>query len=184
MNLDKAIQNRHSVRRFTSKKPDWRDIIECIDSVRYAPMAGNIFSLKFIVVSDKEKIQNLADAAQQYFISQAQYVVVVCTNPSRTINSFEEQGKKYCKQQAGAAIQNFLLKIQESKLATCWIGHFVEEQVKRALQIPENINVEAILPIGYEYGKTENKRKIDFNQILYFDKYGNKKMNKIKTLDV
>jgi len=93
MNLDKAIQNRHSVRRFTSKKPDWRDIIECIDSVRYAPMAGNIFSLKFIVVSDKEKIQNLADAAQQYFISQAQYVVVVCTNPSRTINSFEEQGK-------------------------------------------------------------------------------------------
>jgi len=137
-----------------------------------------------LLSATRKKFKNLADAAQQYFISQAQYVVVVCTNPSRTINSFEEQGKKYCKQQAGAAIQNFLLKIQESKLATCWIGHFVEEQVKRALQIPENINVEAILPIGYEYGKTENKRKIDFNQILYFDKYGNKKMNKIKTLDV
>ena len=184
MNLDKAIQNRHSVRRFTSKKPDWREIIECIDSARYAPMAGNIFSLKFIVVSDKEKIQKLADAAQQHFIAQAHYVVVVCTNPSRTINSYEEQGEKYCRQQAGAAIQNFLLKIQEAKLATCWVGQFVEEQVKSTLQIPENINVEAIFPIGYEYGKTQKARKIDFNQILYFDKYENKKMNKIKKLDV
>jgi len=159
MNIDKAIQNRHSVRRFTSKKPDWRDIIECIDSARYAPMAGNIFSLKFIVVSDKEKIQKLADAAQQHFIAQAHYVVVVCTNPSRTINSYEEQGKKFCRQQAGAAIQNFLLKIQEAKLATCWVGHFVEEQVKEALQIQEDINVEAIFPIGYELGKTQKQEK-------------------------
>ena len=183
MNLNKTIQNRHSVRRFTSKKPDWRDIIECIDSARYAPMAGNIFSLKFIVVSDKEKIQKLADAAQQHFIAQAHYVVVACTNPKRTIN-FHEQGEKFCRQQAGAAIQNFLLKIQEAKLATCWVGHFVEEQVKSTLQIPEDIQVEAIFPIGYELGKTEKRRKIDFNQVLYFDKYKNKKMKKIKTLDV
>ena len=184
MNLNRAIQNRHSVRRFNSKKPDWRDIIECIDSARYAPMAGNIFSLKFIVVSDREKIQKLADAAQQHFIAQAHYVVVACTNPSRTINSYEERGEKFCRQQAGSAIQNFLLKIQETKLATCWVGYFIEEQVKETLQIPENIQVEAMFPIGYEFGKTEKRRKIDFNQILYFDKYGNKKMNKIKKLNV
>jgi len=183
MNLGKAIQNRHSVRRFTSKKPDWRDIIECIDSVRYAPMAGNIFSLKFIVVSDPEKIQKLADASQQHFIAQAHYVVVACTNPSRTMNSFEEQGEKFLRQQAGAAIQNFLLKIQEAKLATCWVGHFVEGQIKEALQIPEDINVEAILPIGYEFGKTPKKRKTDFDRILYFDKYGKKKMNAIRTIN-
>jgi len=184
MNLDKAIQNRHSVRRFTSKKPDWRDIIECIDSARYAPMAGNIFTLKFIVVQDKEKIQKLADAAQQHFIAQAHYVVVACTNSSKTVNAFEERAEKYCRQQAGAAIQNFLLKIQEAKLATCWIGHFVEEQVKATLQIPENIQVEAMFPIGYEFGKTEKRRKTDFNNILYFNKYKNKKMNTIKKLDV
>lgn len=129
MNLDKAIQNRHSVRRFTSKKPDWREILECLDAARYAPMAGNIFSLKFIVVSDKEKIQKLADAAQQPFIAQAHYVIVACTNSKKIVDCYEERGEKYGKQQAGAAIQNFLLKIQESKLATCWVGHFVDHMV-------------------------------------------------------
>lgn len=183
MNLDKAIQERHSVRRFTSKKPDWREILECLDATRYAPMAGNIFSLKFIVVSDKEKIKKLADAAQQSFIAQAHYVVVACTNSKKTTDCFEERGERYCKQQAGTAIQNFLLKIQESKLATCWIGHFVDHMVKQILQIPDNIEVEAMFPIGYEYGKTPSKRKPDFAKIIYFHKYGNSKMNKIKTLE-
>jgi len=184
MNLDKAIQNRHSVRRFTSKKPNWRDIIECIDSARYAPMAGNNFSVKFIVVADRKKIQKLSEAAQQNFIVQAHYVVVVCTDSKRTANSYGERGEKYCKQQAGAAIQNFLLKIEEKNLAACWVGHFVDHMVKEILAIPEGVQVEAMLPVGYEFGKTEKKRKIDFNQILYFEKYKNKKMNNPAKIDI
>ena len=184
MDLDKAIQSRKSVRKFNSKKPNWRDIIECVDVARYAPMAGNNYTLKFIVVDNKEKIQMLADAANQSFITQAQYVVVVCTNPSRTVNAYGERGKKYCRQQAGAAIQNFLLKIQEKGLATCWVGAFVDDMVKRALNIPEDINVEAIFPIGYEYFKTKPRPKIEIDRILYFNEYKNKKMKKPNKLDV
>ncbi|MFH1151733.1 MAG: nitroreductase family protein, partial [Nanoarchaeota archaeon] len=103
MQLDKAIQNRHSTRKFKDKKPDWRDIIECVDAMRHAPMAGNNFSLKFILVDDEKTIQKLADAAQQDFIKQAKYVVVVCTDSSRTINAYEKRGEIYCRQQAGAA---------------------------------------------------------------------------------
>jgi len=182
MDLDKAIKSRQSVRKFSSKKPDWRDIIECIDSVRYAPMAGNYFSLKFIVVDDKKKIEKLAEAAQQDFILKAQYVVVVCTNPKTTLNAYEERGKIYCRQQAGAAIQNFLLKIQEKGLSTCWVGYFVDEQIKNELKIPANINVEAIFPIGYELGKTRKKSKINIDHILFFNKYKEKKMQKPKNL--
>ena len=54
--LDKIIHNRRSVKKFKSTKPDWRTIIECIDAMRYAPMAGNNYSLKFILVDDKDKI--------------------------------------------------------------------------------------------------------------------------------
>ena len=126
MELDKAIKSRKSVRKFKEKKPDWRDIIECIDATRYAPMAGNNFPLKFILVKDSEKIQKLSEAAQQPFISKAPYVVVVCTNPLRIQNAYPEFAEKFCKQQAGAAIQNFLLKIQEKGLSTCWVGYFLE----------------------------------------------------------
>jgi nitroreductase len=181
--LDKIIKSRRSVRKFNSKKPDWRKIIECIDLMRYAPMAGNNFSLKFILVDDEEKIEKMAKASQQQFINQAKYVVVVCTTPSRTEISFEERGKDYLKQQAGAAIQNFLLKITESGLSTCWIGHFVDDEIKSTLNIPKDMHVEALFPIGYAFNKPKSKRIIDLNDVLYFNKYGNKKMNDVPKID-
>jgi len=185
MELNKVIQSRRSVRKFKDKKPDWREIIECIDSMRYAPMSGNNFTLKFILVNEQEKIQKIADAAQQSFIAKAKYIVVVCSNPSRIVNAYGKKGEIYSRQQAGAAIQNFLLKIQEAGLSTCWVGAFVENMVKRALKIPENINVEALFPIGYEFEKKRTRKmKIDLDNILYFNEYKNRKMKKIKTLEV
>jgi len=184
MELNKTIQSRKSIKKFKSKKPDWRDIIECIDSARYAPMAGKNFSLNFILIDDKEKIRKISEATQQSFVGTAHYIVVVCSNPSRTINAYEEKGEKFIRQQAGAGIQNFLLKIQEVGLATCWIGYFVEEIIKRELKIPKEVNVEALFPIGYEFEKTKAKPKIDIDRILYFNKYGNKKMKTPKKLEV
>lgn len=182
MELDKAIQSRKSVRKFKDKKPDWRKIIECIESMRYAPMAGNSFTLKFILVNDEKKIAKLAQASQQDFISNSKYVVVVCSNPSRTKNEFgEESAKIWTRQQAGAAIENFLLKIVETGLSTCWIGYFVEEQIKKELKIPDDLNVEAIFPIGYEADKPRTRRlKIDLDNVLYFEEYGNQQMKKQK----
>jgi len=176
MGVERLIKARRSIRKFKSSKPDWREIIECIDSTRYAPMAGNNFYLKFILVEDGEKIQKLAEAAQQNFITKAKYVIVVCTTPGRTETAYGERGSKYLKQQAGAAIQNLLLKLTECKLATCWVGHFVDEQVKDILDIPDEIDVEAMFPIGYPYEKPKEKRYIELDSILYFNKYGNKRM--------
>ena len=181
MELDKIIKSRRSVRKFKDKKPNWRDILDCIDSMRYTPMAGGNFTLKFILVDDKEKIEKLAAAAQQDFINQAKYVLVICSDPFRTVNAYEKRGEIYCKQQAGAAIQTFLLKISEVGLATCWIGHFIDEQVKRVLKIPEKINVEAMLPIGYEFRKPVTRKiKADLDTALYFNIYKNKRMKNVR----
>ncbi|MDO8516982.1 MAG: nitroreductase family protein [Nanoarchaeota archaeon] len=178
MDLDKAIKTRKSVRRYSNKKPDWRDIIKAIDFVRFAPMAGNTFSMKFILVSDKEKIRELQEACQQSFVSQAQYVVVAVSNDSKTIMSYgDDFGKKFSRQQAGAAIQNLLLKLNSMGLATCWVGYFSEEQIKRALKISDKMIVEAIFPIGYETKvKESRKSKPDLENVIFFDEYGNKMM--------
>jgi nitroreductase len=184
MELDKAIKSRKSVRKFNNKKPNWKDIVECIDAARFAPTAGNNFTLKFILIDDEEKIQKLAEASQQDFIAQAKYVVAVCSNSARLKNAYEERGEKFNHQQVGAAIENFLLKVQEKKLSTCWIGYFVEEQVKKILAIPVNIEVEALFPIGYEKEKPTTKRlKIDMDSILYFDSYNEKRMKPLKRVD-
>ena len=177
MELTKAIQSRHSTRKFKDKKPNWREIIECIDAMRYSPTAGNNSTLKIILVDDKNKIEKIADACQQDFVGKVDYVVVVCSKKELLVNAYEKKGEKFNNQQTGAAIENFLLKIEEKKLATCWIGYFVESQVKQILKIPANVEVEAILPIGYEKEKSYTKRiKIDLDNILYFNDFGNKRM--------
>jgi nitroreductase len=182
MDLDKAIKSRRSVRKYKSREPDWQDIIESIDAARYAPMAGNNYTLKFILIDEKDKIDLIAKYCQQEFIAQAHYIIVACSNPSRTINSYGESGKIYSRQQAGAGLQNFWLKLVEKGLSTCWVGLFVESSVKELLKIPKEVNVEAIFPIGYSNEKSEKKEKIELDSILYFNKYGEKKMKKEKVL--
>jgi len=144
---------------------------------RLVPLAGNIPSLKFILVSDEEKINKLAEACQQDFVSRAGFIVAICSDTTQCARSYGERGKIYAKQQAGAAIQNFLLKITELGLATCWVGDFVDDEVKRILQIPDNINVEALFPVGYEMpSKSKQRMKMDLDEILYFNVWKNKYM--------
>jgi len=184
MDIEKAIQKRHSVRKFSDKKPDWREIIECIDATRYAPMAGSNFTLKFILVDEKDKIEKIAEASEQNFISQTKFLVAVCSKPDRVINAFGEKGEVYFRQQAGAGIQNFLLSIVDKGLSTCWIGDFNEKKVKKILGIPEGVFVEALFPIGYEYEKNSKlKNRIPLDNVLYFNDYGNKYMKKEKKLE-
>lgn len=178
--LDRIIKERKSIKKFSDKKPDWRDIIEAIDKARYSPMAGNLFSLKFILIDEQEKIDKLAEASQQDFISYTKYIVVVCSNPSKTMKAFPERGKIYLRQQAGAGIQNFLLKLEELGLSTTWVGHFIDKRIKSILKIPKDIQIEAIFPIGYEnkIKKSKPKKKIRIDNILYFNEYNKKRMKK------
>ena len=177
MKLKDAIENRVDVKRFDLKKPDWRKIIRAIDFARFGSSAGNNFSVRFILVTDEDVISKLADASQQSFIGKAKSVVVVASDPASLVRSYEERGVKYCRLQAGVAIQNFLLGLEEEKLVTSWVWYFEDEQVKRVLGIPESVNVEGIFPVGAQTkvsGKA--KRNVKLENVLFFGKYGEKKM--------
>lgn len=176
MQLDEAIKSRKSVRRFSDKKPDWRKIIRAIDAARYAPCAGNIFITKFILVQDEEKIKKICAATQQDFVGTAKAIVVVVNETSKLERMYGERAKRYARQQVGAAIQNFLLKLTEEGLVTTWVGHFSDDMIKDALEIG-SADVEAIFPIGVETKiETRPKQKRDLETIIYFDKWKNKYM--------
>ena len=163
MELDKAIKSRSSVRKFKSKKPDWRDIIECIDVARFIPKAGGNYTLKFIMVENPESIKNQRRVPTGFHRTST--LRCCCLFKSFKVkNAYGKQGENYSRQQAGAGIQNFLLKIEEAGLSTCWIGYFAESQIKHELKIPEEVNVEAVFPIGFEFEKREQKSSNRFRQ--------------------
>jgi len=179
MDLDKVLDKRKSIRSLKeTKKVNYQDVIKAIEAASKAPLAGNLPCIKYILVSDKDKIQELAQAAQQSFIAKAKYVVAVCCDKKLLEKYYYDRAAKYAEQQTGAAIENFLLKITDLGLASCWIGAFSDETVKRILKIPENITIEAILPIGYEEETKGEKQPLiqSLDNILFFDKYKNKTM--------
>ena len=182
MQLQTTIRKRRSIKKYKDKKPNYRDILDCIDSTRFAPMAGGFFSLKFLIIDDKESIQEIAKFADQSFIKDAPYVVIFVSDPSVTKKAFPESYEKYVKQQAGAAIQNFLLTITEKKLSSCWIGHFNEDKLVNKFKIKGNI--EAIFPIGYEKEKprTRGVQPSIYNR-TYFHIWDNKSIKKPRAVE-
>lgn len=183
MKFDAIINERRSVRKFHPKKPNWREIIEAIDAGNKGPLAGNIGSVKFILVDDAEKIQKVAEACQQSFVGQVNYLILVCSDPRDVTRFYPEKGEVYMHQQAGAAIENILLKIVDLGLSTCWVGLFNENFVKQALKIPGPVYVEAILPVGYSMDKTPRKRKPLLDNSLYFNNWGSRLMKPRKRVE-
>jgi nitroreductase len=177
MKLIDAIKNRVDVKRFDLKKPNWRKVLRAIDAARFGTSAGNHFSTRFILVQDEKLIKKIVDACQQDFIGRAKCVVVAVSDPSSLIRSYDERGERYCRLQAGAAIQNFLLALEEEKLVSSWVWYFVDEQIKNILSIPEKVNVEGVFPIGILPKAVRRvKREVKLDNVLFFDKYGERKM--------
>ena len=173
MEFDKLVKERHCVRSFKKKKiPSYGEIISAIDAAARAPLAGGISSIRYVLVSDEKKIRELAEAAQQNFIADAPYVIVVCTDKKDLVKSYYKRGEMYARQQAGAAIENLFLKLVDLGLATCWIGAFSDETVMRIVDIPESFDIEAMLPVGYELGKSKPRLKPNLDRVLSFDIYG------------
>jgi len=182
MDYDNVLKERRCTRVFSTKKVSFDKIIEICESARMAPMAGNIYTLKLVLVSEKAKKQELAEAALgQEFIADANHVLVVCSDTSELKRSYGSRAEIYARQQAGAAIENMFLKAVDLGLGTCWIGAFDENAVKRIINAPDTVQIEAMLPVSYAAspGK-EAKKKPDLKMILHFEKWGQKVMKKPK----
>jgi len=178
MKFDDVINKRHSARKFRETKiPDIKKVMEAIDAASKIPLAGNLPCLKYVLVTDRKLINDLAEACQQEFITNVHYLVVVCTDRKFLEKSYYERAEMYARHEAGAAIENFLLKITDLELASCWVGAFSDETVKRILKIPEDIQIEALLPVGYEIEKSGKKSKPLLESTMYFNGWGFAKMN-------
>ena len=173
MDVDKAIHTRRSIREFAHKKIKWADVLEVIDAANQAPFAGNINNLKFIIISEQDKLNQIAEDSQQFWVSDASYILIVCADTKKLEKTYDEVGRVYSKQQVGAAIQNMLIKITDLKLAGCWIGAFAEDQIKNQFKIPEEQDIEALIAIGYpSHKRPKEVRKVALENQVYWEKWG------------
>lgn len=171
------------MRSFKSKKASWKLVLEAIDAANQGPFADNRNTLKFLIIEEPKTIEKVAELAGQLWMNEASVIAIICSDDSNLENMHGERGKKYARQQAGAAISTFLLKLTDLGLASCWVGAFTDEQLKQALKIPSHIEVEAIIPIGYEKAKSPARRKKSLENALSWESWGTSKRPSLFTGD-
>lgn len=179
MKLIEAIEKRRSIRKFKKKQVRWADVLESIDAALKAPLAGNLNTLRCIIVTDQDLKQKLADHADQDWMATADTILAICSEETRLIKMYDKRGENYAKQQIGAAIQNCLLCLTDLGIGACWVGAYLNSAVQRDLKIPANVNVEALIPLGYPNEKPKAQRKDALENVIFWEKWGERKRSTV-----
>ena len=149
MDFYEVIRTRRSVRSYKPDPIPDEVLMRVLDAARIAPSGSNRQPWRFIIVKDEELKKRLAEACSgQHFIAEAPVIIVAC---GRNIhyNRGGYMGDMSMLVDVSIAFTHLILAARAEGLGTCWIGSFDNEEVKRILNIPEDVNVVAITPLGY-----------------------------------
>ncbi len=169
-----CIKARRSVRAFRGGRIPENVLFEILEAGRLAPTSGNLQNVRFIIVEDQKKKEELAKAAlDQDWMKGASALVVVCSDTNRIGSSYGERGRKlFAVQNTAAAIENMLLAATDLGLGSTWVGSFSESGVKRILEIPDSIDVHAIIVLGYPAKRPSAPERLKLADIVYFELWG------------
>ncbi|MEW6408603.1 MAG: nitroreductase family protein [Nitrospirota bacterium] len=169
MTVFEAVKERRSVRKFLDKKIPQKAIESLIESIIWAPSAGNLQSRRFYFVFNREvKSQIAAAALNQRFIAEAPLTIVGCTD-NRIRRYYGERGVSlYSIQDTAASIENLMLVAYELGLGSVWIGAFNELEVARILNLPDYLRPVAIVPVGYPNEKPYPPSRIPKSEAVVF----------------
>jgi nitroreductase len=147
MDVMKAIRSRRSIRAYEKRGVEEEKVTRILESGRLSPSAGNRQERRFVIVKDAKTRKQLCEAARnQSFVAEAPVVIVACSVESEYVMSC---GQLAYPIDTAIAVDHMTLQAVEEGLGTCWIGAFDEKKVKEILNIPDNVRVVALLPVGY-----------------------------------
>jgi nitroreductase len=165
----KIIKERRSIRKFQEKEISKEIIDKLIESLIWAPSAGNLQSRKFYFVFNKEIKKKLSFAAlNQDFIARAPLVVVGCADDKIALR-YGERGKNlYSICDVVVSIENMILTAFSEGLGSCWVGAFDEKGVSKILNLPKNLRPIVILPVGYPAEKPSAPSRVSKEKAVEF----------------
>jgi len=70
------------------------------------------------------------------------------------------------------AVEHIVLQAVEIGLGTCWVRWYEDNKVKEILDIPEHVEVMALLPIGVPDEDPSRRPRLELDQLVYGEKYG------------
>ncbi|MCL2246131.1 MAG: SagB/ThcOx family dehydrogenase [Lentimicrobiaceae bacterium] len=86
----------------------------------------------------------------QKMVQEAPATIFYSAIYSRTTNKYGDRGReRYVCMDLGHSAQNIYLQAEAMQLGTCAIGAFVDEEVSKVLQLPDEEEPLYLMPVGY-----------------------------------
>jgi nitroreductase len=145
------IMSRTSIRKFQDRTVENEKVTMILKAAMAAPSAVNKQPWQFVVVDDRNLLQQIASALPYaHMAATASLAIIVCGDMSKALAGEEET---FWIQDVSAASENILLASNALGLAAVWTGvypmHDRVEVLSRLLRLPRHVIPLNVIPIGY-----------------------------------
>ncbi|OGC08396.1 NADH dehydrogenase [candidate division WOR-1 bacterium RIFOXYA2_FULL_36_21] len=166
METFEAIKTRRSIRKYEELKVPDELIQKLLSSAMQAPSAGNQQPWHFIVITDKNILQQCSKIhVNAPMAKDAALAILVCGDVVL------ERHKDYWPQDCSAAIQNVLLAAHDMGFGAVWCGVYPRKErvdgFKKFFNLPENVIPFALIPIGYPAEKKSPDNRFKEDRVHY-----------------
>jgi len=145
------IKTRRTVRQFRPEPVPQSVLIECIDCARVAPSARNLQPLEYCLVTDPQICEEIFP-----MLRWAGYIAplgnpLTGQHPTGYLVVLVNKNLMQSRHanDAGAAIENFILAAWAQGVGTCWIASVEREHLRPLLEIPEQYEIDSVIAFGY-----------------------------------
>jgi len=156
-NLNSAIKERRSIRRYQDKEIPDELLYEVLESMRWAPSWANTQPWEVVVIKNrtlKESIQSMVNPRNPSSLAlvNAPVLLVICGQLKKSGYYNDEYPTKFgdwFMHDLGLATQNLCLTAHNAGLGTVIVGLFDHEKVGELIKLPDDHEVLTLLPLGY-----------------------------------
>lgn len=164
MEVFDAVRTVLAVRDFSGEPVPEEVLDRILEAGRLSASAMNKQPWHFVVVRDPQRIAELAKnlPTGPYVASAPVAVVVVSEKGTLPVSD------------CSRAVQSMILAAWAEGVGSNWVGWGKLPGVRRMLKIPDDLDILAVLPLGYpakEVGKGKKKRK-PRSEITHLEEFG------------
>jgi nitroreductase len=177
-----TIGKRASLKRHLAARDiEEEKIALVLDAARMAPSAHNMQPWRFIIVRGKKNIETVVTRAFEeanQIVREAPVLIIACANPG---DDMVQDGKGYYLFDTGLAVENMLLAATELGLATHPMIGVDEVELKKVLNIPDEVRFVVATPLAYPAGgsyeeaareRLEQRSRKSREEVVYSDVWG------------
>ena len=157
-----TILSRRSIRSYTPQPVSKQHIQTLLEAAMAAPSASNLKPWHFVVVVDRQMLNNLAELHPfGKMLFEAPLCIAVCGDPAIS--------ERYRVQDCSAATENLLLAAVALGLGAVWLGAYPKEEritaIRTVLGIPDAIVPLNLISIGHPAEKEEPRTQYDEERV-------------------